>query len=81
LNIADEWIDWILTTSIEASEGLVADFVLQIWSRLREASVVLLFSSDLSKDRGKIRALLRDAAILAEKVPFSFSSKGITKKK
>lgn len=68
---ADEWIDFIVTASIEVTAGLVPDFVLEIWTKIRSAIILHLFSTSISPENRQLASsLLREAAILAEEVKF-----------
>lgn len=67
VKIADEWIDWT-TSSIQATDGLVADYILQIWSKLRAGMLFYLSGSSNVLEREKAQKDLIEGAKMAEEV-------------
>jgi len=66
---ADEWYDWITTTSVEATAGLIPNFVLDIWVLIREAILIYLDPFGFSPEgRQQAKSRLKRAAKLVEKV-------------
>lgn len=65
---ADEWLDWIVTVSVEATAGLIDDRVLEIWIKLREAMIIYIGFEPMNlQRRNKAKQLLKEVAIAVER--------------
>lgn len=58
-----------MVSSVEAAAGLIDDRIMAIWTKLREAIIIYLSFQEFNEQRReRARDLLREAAILAERV-------------
>lgn len=67
--LGDEMLDWIITVSVEATEGLLNPLILAIWKNYRKGVIVHLQSNKVSENmRIEAKECFKKAAIEAEKV-------------
>jgi len=64
----DEWVDWIVTTSLEAISGLLDPRISKIWIDCRQGIMIYLQASTTGAERLKAQTCLKRAGKEMEKV-------------
>jgi len=66
---ADEWLDFIITASIEAADGLVEPRMMRIWKLIR-AGIIIYLNALTDETRRMAIIYFQEAGKLLEEVPF-----------
>ena len=64
---ADEWIDWMVTASIEAVDGLLDATMMKIWQNFRKGIMIYLTELTL-ESREEAKLAFKEGAIQLEEV-------------
>ena len=73
VNLADEWVDWMITTSVVAVDGLLDPVILNIWKKCREGIMIHIQTEVLTpENRAKAKVLLYEAGQEMEEARFIF---------